>query len=87
MLAQPKPEFRKLTESAVMVALDDPDQQNPIAAEVARLIAAYTDNLQQHVRCGGLPSDIFRVKGRWPIEEIAMRLAMDAFREVNANTV
>ena len=87
MLVQPRPEFRNLTKSAVLAALDDPDPKNPIAVEVARLIAAYTDNVQQHVRLGGMPSDMLRVNGRWPIEEIAMRLASDAFGETGAKTL
>jgi hypothetical protein len=87
MLVQAKPEFRNLSKSAVVAALDDPDPKNLIAIEVARLIAAYTDNVQQHVRLGGMPFDMLRVKSRWPIEEIAMRLASDAFREAGVKTL
>jgi hypothetical protein len=35
-------EFRKLTEEAVRGALSDVDADNPIAAELSRLILAYT---------------------------------------------
>jgi hypothetical protein len=87
MLVQTKPEFRNLSESAVLAALDDPDPKNPIAIEAARLVAAYTDNVQQHVRLGGMPFDMLRVKAHCPIEEIAMRLASDAFREAGAQTL
>lgn len=50
MLVQPKPEFRNLTKSAVLAALDDPDQQNAIAADVARLVAVYRGNLRSTSR-------------------------------------
>jgi len=82
---QPKPEFRLLAEDAVVAALEDPDPQNPIAIEVARLIDGYTRNFQAHVQqLGRVPSDILRTKPRWPIEAVAMRLTTEVIRETLA---
>jgi len=58
---------------------------NPIAVEVARLIDGYTSNFRAHVRRRGrIPPDILRVKPRWPIEAVAMRLTTQAIRETLA---
>jgi hypothetical protein len=46
-IVAPKPEFLSLSEQAVLPALDDP--ANPIAIEVARLVATYTNNFRSHV--------------------------------------
>ena len=79
---EPKPEFRALTEEAVVASLQDPDPANPIAIEVARLLDAYTRNFQAQVqRLGPIPSDILRIKPRWPIEAVAMRLTTKAIRD------
>ncbi len=81
-IVAPKPEFLALTEDAVMAALDDPDSTNPVAAEVARLVTAYTNNFRDHVeRIGYIPADLLRMKPRWPIEAVAMRLTTDTIRE------
>jgi hypothetical protein len=78
---EPKPEFRSLTEHAVVAALHDPDPANPIAIEVARLIHGYTSNFHAHVdRLGSIPPDILRIEPRWPIEAVAMRLTTEIFR-------
>ena len=45
---EPKPEYRSLAEDTVLAAVQDPDPANPIAVEVARLIAAYTSNFKHH---------------------------------------
>jgi hypothetical protein len=75
---EPKPEYRTLAEDAVVAALQDPDPANPIAVEVARLIAAYTNNFKRQVeRLGRIPSDILLIKPRWPIEAVAMRLTTE----------
>ena len=53
---EPHADFRSLSEDAVVAALQDPDASNPIAIEVARLIAGYTSNFKQHVeRLGRIP--------------------------------
>jgi hypothetical protein len=84
---EPKPEYRSLTEDAVIAALQDPDPANPIAVEVARLIDGYTSNFHAHVRrLGHIPADILRAKPRWPIEAVAMRLVRDTVRETFAQT-
>ena len=71
--------FRGLTEAVVLKALDDRDPNNPIATEVARLMAGYTANFRVHVqRLGHSMPDILHIKPRWPIEAVAMRLATEA---------
>jgi hypothetical protein len=84
---EPKPEFRSLTEDAVLTALRDPDSANPIAVEVARLIQGYTSNFDAHVRrLGRIPADILRTKPRWPIEAVAMRLMTEILQETLAQS-
>jgi hypothetical protein len=84
---EPKPEFRSLPEDVVVEALQDPDASNPIAIEVARLIEGYTGNFKQHVeRVGRIPSEILRIKPRWPIEAVAMRLTTEAILETLARS-
>jgi len=81
-IAGPGPQFLSVTEDAVLAALDDPDPANPIAVEIARLVTAYTSNFRDHVdRIGYIPADVLRVKPRWPIEAVAMRLTTQAIRE------
>jgi len=73
----PKPEFQSLGKDAVLEALADPKSR--IAVEVGRLFRRHTANYQKHFdRFGYLPTDLEHLKPRWPIEGIAMRLAMDA---------
>lgn len=87
-IVAPKPQFLALTEDAVLAALDDPDPANPIAVEIARLITAYANNFKNHVeRLGYIPTDILRVKPRWPIEAVAMRLTTEVIPESLAKTV
>jgi hypothetical protein len=84
---EPKSEFRDLSETAVVAALQDPDPANPIAIEVARLIHAYTINFHAHVqRLGRIPADILLTKPRWPIEAVAMRLTTEVIRETLAQS-
>ena len=81
-IIEPGTEFHGLTEADILKALDDPDPRNPIAIEVARLITGYTANFQASAqRLGRIPSDILHIKGRWPIEAVAMRLTTEAIRE------
>jgi hypothetical protein len=81
----PKPEFLFLAENTVLAALDDPDPTNPVAVEVARLVTVYTNNFRDHVeRIGYIPAEILRVKPRWPIEAVAMRLTTKVIREALA---
>lgn len=85
MTVVPNPVFQSLSEAAVLEGLADPDPANPIAREVARLIAAYTDNFYRHVeRLGYMPPHILHIKARWPIEAVAIRLAKEAIRETTA---
>jgi hypothetical protein len=81
-VVEPKPEFQSMTEDTVLAALSDRKQKNPVAVEVARLITSYKENVLLHVkRLGYLPPHILRMKGRWPIEVVAMRLATENIRE------
>jgi hypothetical protein len=83
--AEPKPQFHSLAVDAIVAALQGPDPANPIAIEVAPLIAAYTNNFRHHVeRIGRVPPDILHIKPRWPIEAVAMRLTTTAIRETLA---
>ena len=50
--------------------------------EVARLVMGYTANFESHVeRLGYIPSALLRIKARWPIEAVAMRIMTDKIRE------
>lgn len=82
---EPKPEFRALSEPEVLAALGDADPRNRIACEVARLIEGYTAGFRQHVeRLGAIPPAVPRLSPRWPIEDVAMRLATDAISDAIA---
>ena len=87
-IVAPGPQFLSVTEDAVLAALDDPDPANPIAVEIARLVTAYTNSFKRHVeRIGYIPADILRVKPRWPIEAVAMRLTTELIPESLAQPV
>ena len=61
-----------------MDALADPDPDNPIATEIARLMMGYMENFQRHAaQSGEFPASILRAKGSCPIEEITMRLVSE----------
>ncbi len=84
---EPNPELCSLTEDAVIAALQDPNPENPIAVEVARLIDGYTRNFAAHVRrLKRIPEHILHITPRWPIEAVAMRLVRDTVRETFAQT-
>lgn len=71
----PKPEFQYLTEAEIERAITDPNPGNPVACEVARLLEGYTKNFRLRVqRLGRIPESILRVKPRFAIEAVAMRL-------------
>jgi hypothetical protein len=81
-LVQPQPEFVGLTEAEIMTALQDHDPSNPVACEVARLIAGYTENFRAHVeRLGRIPEEILHVRPGSPIEAVAMRLTTEAITD------
>lgn len=78
---EPHPQFIKMTEAEVLAALDDHNPDNPVALEVTRLIAGYTENFRRHVeRLGHFPSDILRMKPRSGIEAVAMNFTTDQIR-------
>lgn len=78
---KPYPKYQTVTEAEVLAALEDPNENNPIAIEVARLLEGYTLNVQkQAARTGKFPSNILHIKPRWPIEAVAMKLMGDIIR-------
>lgn len=85
--ASARPEFTNLTESEVMTALADPDPNNPIACEVARLVEAYTENFRAYVkRLGYFPATILTHSASCPVEAVAKQLTTQTIREaVEAN--
>lgn len=74
----PRPEYASLTEADVLAALRDPDGNNPIALEFARLIKGYGENFaatcQTHER---IPESILHVKPHSAIEALAMAQATE----------
>ena len=76
------PEFKDISEDEVQAALDDPNPDNPIAVELARLMDGYMANFTEHVeKIGHIPPSILRSTGDYPIESVAMQLTSDAIRE------
>jgi hypothetical protein len=76
VLVEPHAEFRCLNEEEIERALADPDPDNPITVEIARLVQAYRVDFQALVRRLGRHK-----KPRWPIDAVAMRLATHTIRE------
>jgi hypothetical protein len=73
MIAEAKPEFQHLQESAIMSALGDANSQNAVSIEVGRLVAAYTIDLRN--RPSALPVADPPLPVHFPIEAVALRLA------------
>jgi len=75
MIIETKPEFQTLSEDAVLAALADPDPKNPVIAEVARLVIAYTEYYRHQIDSRVyMPVATIMDRQRWPIEAVAMRL-------------
>ena len=75
------PEFKDISEDEVQAALDDPNPDNPIAVELARLMDGYMANFTAHAeKIGHIPPSILRSTGSCPIESVAMQLTSDAIR-------
>jgi hypothetical protein len=82
MIVEPEIAFRSLSEAVVRAALADLNPKNPVAAEVVRLVAGYTQNLAEHCeRMGYIPTDFLRLTPRWPIEAVALELVKTIVRE------
>ena len=78
---EPKEEFRSLDQAAIEAALADPSPNNPIAHEIARLIAGYSANFAEHCqKLGRVPTDFLRITPRWPIEAVAMSLVAESIQ-------
>lgn len=75
------PEFQNLTEDEIFKALNEPDENNPIAHEIARLIDGYTENFYHMVKNTGMPTHMLRHKSQYAIEEIAMQLTTETIRK------
>jgi hypothetical protein len=75
-LAMTKPEFEKLQQQAIWDALHAQDSQNPVFAEVQRLVNDYAVMLQYYWDNNNntLPG-LVKVSCMHPIEKIAMSLA------------
>lgn len=73
-----RPEFRNLSESEVWNAIkDDAFADNPITAEVTRLVVAYMCTFKACAkRKGPVPPDILHVEVHWPIERVAVLMVM-----------
>jgi hypothetical protein len=82
-IVKSRPQFRSLTEQAVLETLmDDSDMENPIRMEVARLLRAYGEEFQRHVkRLGYMPDEITHGEPSCPIEAVAMSFATEAIRD------
>lgn len=79
--AHAKAEFKQLTEGEVMEAIADPDPNNPVACEVARLMETYTENFKAYVeRLGYFPAAILTPTANCPLEAVATRLTTEAIR-------
>ena len=86
----PLPQFAALTEAQVMAAMNDPHPGDPIAVEVARLMAGYGENFGTNVKrsLNRIPdsylptTDSFPpVKLHTPIEVVAMRLTTQTLQQ------
>jgi len=79
-MIEPKHEFIAMNEAEVRAALAD-QNDNPIAVEVARLVAAYGANFAEHTkRIGRIPESILRRAPTCAIERVAMELTTLAIR-------
>ena len=75
-----KTKFKKTTDQEIDLALADPNF-NEIGQEIARLINGYTKNLAQFIhQKGHIPESILRKKGSCPIEERAIQLVLNEFK-------
>lgn len=92
------PEFTRLSEEEILKALDayealfdsteeegdEPDlaPEDPVVAEVARLIAAYTDRFDEY--CSGtdeFPAEALEYEPEAPIEQISFEIFTDALHD------
>lgn len=91
------PEFKALTEDEIVKALDDfenlfdededvdidVEPENPIVAEVARLISEYTNLFDKYCENAEdeLPEEIFNYEPELMIERVAYEIFMDAVHD------
>lgn len=72
-----RPEFIHLSEAEVLKAIED--DYGPVAAEVTRLVAAFTVRLMTcRERHGHAPGCGMRVQVRCPIERVAVLMMAEA---------
>lgn len=71
----PKPEFLNLSKTEIREALDLLER-SPISDEVARLLAAHTNNLAAYIRqCASVPH-LFTSQPQSAIEEVVQELVL-----------
>ena len=81
ILSPPREEFQKLSEGEILSALKKPSKRkNPVAEEVARLVAEYIAHFKSYVLQHGTEPFLVQIKIRWPIERIAVRLMADTLQ-------
>ena len=75
-LPSARPQFMNLSEAAVWKAIDgDAFGENPITAEVTRLIANHAARYKACVdRHGSVLPHMMHIQVRWPIERVAVLL-------------
>ena len=94
---QTNPDFKALSEEEIVKALDDfenlfgeeeeidtnVEPENPIVAEVARLISEYTNRFDEYCESADdeLPEEIFSYEPEVMIERIAYEIFMDAVHD------
>lgn len=78
-----RPEFIGLTEDAVRQILRaDVENEQPVTAEVNRLVAVYTALYLDCVkRNGPIPPYVLYVRAEWPIERVAVSIVVDGFKD------
>jgi hypothetical protein len=76
-----KQEFRSVEEAAITAALMEKNQENPITAEVNRLVNVYLAQLNTYARQNGnrLPPSM-HVKAGTAIQRIALQITAEAVR-------
>lgn len=75
-----KVKFRLFTRADIEIALADPDERL-IAGEVDRLFKLYVSNFCEHCKkLGAIPAEIIRIRGRCPIEKVAIELTIHTIR-------
>jgi hypothetical protein len=74
--------FDKNDRDAILVALHDPNQENPIAKAIADRMTEFMANLEEQVRrTGKLPTELLLVKPSAAFDDIVIRLCLQEVTE------